>query len=749
MKLKKIIPIFLAASIALASGCAQTETTSSAGGQSDTGTSETSQTLDESSTESNSSGSTPQSNWTFGQVAMGGGGFVSGVFATKEEGLYYARTDVGGAYRYDKESERWKTLSAWVSEDDRGLLGIDGLAFAENEPNKLYLLAGTDYFSNGKTCLLISDDYGDTFEVVELTDKIKAHGNGMGRGNGERIAVDPKNSDIIYIGGRTGGMIKSTDGGKTFTAIDMGTKTTTSNGNGICSILIDPNSGDDGSCTTVYAAISRTGEPGLYCSKDAGESWTAVESAPQGLMIQRMRMRSDGKILFAYADTEGPWNNNRASGRISLYDPETGEMTDISPKKQAYGDVVSDPNDPNKMVACTENLYMLQPNGAYGDEFYTTTDGGKTWTLLNDVMTMSDGGIEWINTASMHWSSCLCIDPNNTDKIMTVSGNGIFACDNIWDEHPEFYFNSKGIEETVPLEMVSIPGGKLITAIGDYDGFAQDDAAEYGTVHNSVAGSMQGIAAAAQAPDVWVKCGGDESTPGLWYTEDAGKTWVNIKTSPVEDSKVSHGGSVALSPDGSVIYWAPDNGVGLYYTSDRGKTWNTSEGAFSVKKVACDPVNPDYVYASSSGMFYYSEDGGKTFTMNNSLSIFTLAKPIVEPGKEGKVYFAAMGLQVSEDHGKTFTRVENVAACLVVGLGRGKNDGDPATIFIWGKPKADDELGLYWSEDEGKTWERINDAQHQYGGPGNGNFVYGDFNVYGRCYMSTVGMGLVYADLAE
>ena len=37
----------------------------------------------------------------------------------------------------------------------------------------------------------------------------------------------------------------------------------------------------------------------------------------------------------------------------------------------------------------------------------------------------------------------------------------------------------------------------------------------------------------------------------------------------------------------------------------------------------------------------------------------------------------------------------------------------------------------------------MNDDAHQYGGPGNGNFVQGDMNNFGVVYMSTVGRGLV------
>lgn len=750
MKYRKITAVILAVATAIcAAGCNGNDNsgTSSSGDVTSSGSGDSSMTSDNTTSGGNSG--TPQAQFTFSQVAMGGGGFVSGVFATSEEGLYYARTDVGGSYRYNKDTQKWEAMSYDISEEDRGLLGIDGLAFGEKDPNRVYMLAGTEYFSNGLTCLLYSDDYGKTWNRTDLTEMIKAHGNGMGRGNGERIAVDPKNSDIVYVGGRTGGMIKSTDGGKTFTALDMGTNTSTSNGNGICSIIIDPKSGDDSACTTIYAAISRTQEDNLYKSTDGGATWNPVADAPKGFFTQRMKYNGDGKIAITYASAEGPWNNNRTSGGIRLLDMSNDTFTDITPVKKSYGDIVIDPANPDRMVACTENIYVPQPNGQFGDEFYVTTDGGKNWTLLNEKMKMSDGGVEWISTASMHWCSSMAIDPNNTNKVMVVSGNGIFTCDNIWDENPEFYFFSKGIEETVPYDIISIPGGKLVSVIGDYDGFAQDNAEEYGVVHSSVAGSMTGLAVAAKATDTWVKCGGDEEKPGFWYTLDAGKTWNNVKYSPLESKKVAYGGYVGVSADGKRFFWAPGNDSSIYYSDDLGKTWTKSEGGVGAKKIICDPVNPDYVYAASGGAFFYSEDGGKTFTQNMTLSIFTAARPVVAPGKEGVVYYPAMGLQVSTDYGKTFTRMDTLAACMAVGLGKGKTDSDPYTIFVWGKPTNDDPMGLYWSEDEGKTWSRANDDEHQFGGPGNGCFVAGDMNTYGRVYMSTVGLGVVYGDLVQ
>ena len=469
MKHRRILSILLAAATAVSvAGCSKNETSGS----------ESSAPDDSSSPAGVQTASNVSANgWEFNQVAMGGGGFVSGVFATSQEGLYYARTDVGGAYRYNKDTQLWESMSYGISEDDQGFLGIAGLAYGDKDPNRVYLLAGTSYLSGGRTALFISNDYGSTFTRTELTDYIKVDGNGMGRGNGERLAVDPKNSDIVYAAGMSsGGLIKSTDGGQTFTYLDLGVDTSTNNNNGICSILIDPQSGDDSSCSTIYAALSSKGDYNLFKSTDAGATWAPVEDAPKGLMVQRMKYNGDGKIVLTYASTEGPWNNPRGNGGIRLLNIADDSITDITPEKNGYGDVVIDPANPDRMVAVTENVYDQQANGTFGDDFYVTTDGGKTWKNINLDMTMSGGDVSWHNESSMHWCSSLAIDPHNTGKIMVVSGNGIFSCDNIWDEHPAFYFFAEGIEETVPYELVSIPGGELVTVVGDYDGFTQDDA---------------------------------------------------------------------------------------------------------------------------------------------------------------------------------------------------------------------------------------------------------------------------------
>lgn len=80
------------------------------------------------------------------------------------------------------------------------------MAIDPQNANNIYFLCGMDYFDNGKTAILKSTDKGNSFAIIDVTTKFKAHGNGMGRSNGERLAVDPHNSNILFCGTRRNGL---------------------------------------------------------------------------------------------------------------------------------------------------------------------------------------------------------------------------------------------------------------------------------------------------------------------------------------------------------------------------------------------------------------------------------------------------------------------------------------------------------------------------------------------------------------
>lgn len=677
--------------------------------------------------------------WTYGQVAMGGGGFVTGVFSTCEENVYYARTDVGGAYRWDEADGQWKSLSYWISADDVGLMGVSAIAVDPENAAKLYILAGTEYFSNGKTCILISEDYGETFEVVDVSELIRVHGNGMGRGNGERLAVDPNNTDTILAGGCTSGIIRSTDGGKTWTQTDFPVKGT-SNGNGVNVIVFDPNT--EG---LVYAAASQNGD-NLYVSRDSGVTWTQLGWNPEE-MPARIKLDSKGNLYVVCGDKEGPWNQSK--GAVYKYDPASGTAENIAPTSNPFGDIVIDPTDENRMVLVTTQTWVQQPNGSFGDTFFTTTDGGETWTDIISTMTMSTNDIPWIEDCAIHWCCSLAMNPFDTDEIMVTSGNGIFACDNIFDEAPAFYFNSKGVEETVPMDILSLEDYPLVTATLDYDGFVHEDIYINAERHQDKIGSTTSITIAAQNKDYWAKVGGNDSSQLLTYSTDGGKTWSKINKKP-EKGKTFYNGSIAFNADGSRLIWIPENGVGGYYTEDFGETWNQCDGIIGKDLyVIGDYVNPDYVYAYGKDKLYVSSDGGKTFK-KKATDLFLLEDRLCVTPIEGCFYLPTGGaLYKTSDYGETFEKVEGVVQCSSVGIGKPKNEGDPYVIYIYGTTAENDTVAIHMSEDNGATWTQITDEAHQFGGMGNGDMICGDLNVYGRCYMTTVGLGVVYCDKTE
>ncbi|MER6794541.1 xyloglucanase, partial [Amycolatopsis mediterranei] len=80
---------------------------------------------------------------TWRNAEIAGGGFVPGiVFNQTEPGLVYARTDIGGAYRWNTATGRWLPLLDSVGWTDWGHNGVVSLATDPVDPNRVYVAAG-------------------------------------------------------------------------------------------------------------------------------------------------------------------------------------------------------------------------------------------------------------------------------------------------------------------------------------------------------------------------------------------------------------------------------------------------------------------------------------------------------------------------------------------------------------------------------------------------------------------------------
>ena len=157
-----------------------------------------------------------------------------------------------------------------------------------------------------------------------------------------------------------------------------------------------------------------------------------------------------------------------------------------------------------------------------------------------------------------------------------------------------------------------------------------------------------------------------------------------------------------------------------------------------------DPVDPRVFYAYDDTALLASTDGGASFVRRASLPAGGSRLVRAAPGRKGDVWVALKngGLVRSVDGGAHVAAIRSVRYCGAVGFGKAAPGQDYPAVYIWGEIAG--VRGIHRSIDAGASWTRINDDAHQYGGPGDGQFIVGDMNRYGVVYMSTAGRGIVY-----
>ncbi|MER5210821.1 1,4-beta-glucanase [Streptomyces sp. NPDC002838] len=692
-------------------------------------------------------------------AVMGGTGFITGVlFHPSVRGLAYARTDIGGAYRWDDRTAHWIPLTDHIGWDDWNLLGVEAMAVDPANPDRLYLSLGTYAQSwAGNGAVLRSEDRGATWKRTDLTVKLGA--NEDGRGCGERLLVDPRDSDTLWLGTRHDGLLKSTDRGATWQAVSF-PATPSATGQGITFLVAVGR--------TVFAgwgdSDGTAGKPNLYRTSD-GTTWKPVPGQPTGtaakVPIRAAYDRGTSHLYVTYANAPGP--NGQSDGSVHKLCTLNGKWTEVTPVKPGgtttdgsadnfgYGGVAVDARRPGTVVVSTNNRW------AAVDTLYRSTDGGRTWTSLKDSAVFDVSETPYLKWGADKpkfgwWIQALALDPYDSRHIVYGTGATLYGTRDLTNWAPQI----RGLEETSVRQLISPPVGEahLISGNGDIGVMYHESltaSPSRGMASNPIFGSATGLAQAAAKPAYVVRSGWGDNGNGA-HSNDGGQTWAPFKAQPAIAKDAP--GPIATNADGSVLLWSFVHWDGTTYPAhrsvDNGATWTEVTSYPKGAAPVADPVDPKRFYAfdTATGTLHASTDGGLTFTaratgLNSGDTEFRL---VAAPGRSGDLWLSLKwnGLYRSTDGGATFTKVSSCWASYTLGFGKAAEGASYPAIYMVGSTESI--TAVYRSDDEAKTWVRINDDQHQWGWIGAA--ITGDPRVYGRVYIATNGRGVQYGEPA-
>jgi xyloglucan-specific exo-beta-1,4-glucanase len=698
-------------------------------------------------------------------VKVGAGGFAPNIiFSRAEKNLAYLRTDMGGAYRWNEPSQSWVPLQDSISESN--YFGIESIAADPRNADVVYVAAGM--YRHEAAAVLKSRNRGDNWEIARVP--FRMGGNEDGRGLGERLAIDPNNSSILYFGSRHDGLFRSTDHGASWKKIEafphtgrgLPARGSPTNA-GISFVIFDPASGNTEGSQIIFAAVADPAVQHLYRTRDGGRNWSAVTGQPPSRLLPvKAELDSQGMLYIAYCNNIGP--NGVTDGAIFRLDTHTDTWTDITPEKGAsrpsggYMALSLDPQKPGTLMAATMNRW--QPY----DTLWRSSDAGNTW---QDIAPLSRRDVSatpfllWGDKEADFgwWMAGLAINPFDSAHVTYTTGATVYTTRNIADnKRIQWHPWVEGIEQTAIITLGSLPDGpSLLSGFGDLSGFVHErlDTSPSSQFINPVFANTNTIDYAGLSPQFVVRSGttahrSEGQGPTLAYSSDYGRNWQPL-TEPKHDGEI---GSIAMvvSADGRRFILTTPVPV---WTQDRGKTWQQVKGLPRNARPVADKRDSQVFYAmdfTNPGIFI-SNDGGANFIPLATTGLpeniradqptwREIAWPLMA-APDGDLWFVSgSGLFRSENHGLSFKRIADDLQVQALSFGKPSKNGEKHTLYAIGAK--DNKRAIWRSDDSGAHWLKLNDERNQYGQ--RFRTLAGDLQHYGRIYVGTDGRGIVYGE---
>ncbi|WP_229417291.1 dockerin [Massilia sp. Root418] len=742
-------------------------------------------------------GALPVKATRWASVKYGGGGYVPGlIFHPTSPDVLYARTDMGGAYRWDAATSTWLPITDGFGASEGFFHGGESIALDPNDDKRIYLSTGMYNRVDNPGRLYISTDRGDNWQHVDLPFPVGS--NNQGRAVGERMMVDPNNPAILFYASRTAGLWKSGDRGQTWQQVQslstakMDQSQIDANNMrsaiGVEQVVFDTSTKGTGSATqTIYTAVAPdyAGVAGLafsmYKSTDGGASWAGVSTPVTGYHIPHMVRARDGMMYVAFTKDSGPG----AGGPARLYKFDGASWTLL--KKY----------DTEEWVNFGIGGLSVSGTGATTRIALGVTNSWGNWEGQPVVQLSDDAGATWREISAMAphpdkdgwsgWVDDVEIDPNNPERVLHVHGGGILETRNASAAKPTWNHLIEGIEETATLALMAPPPGaaySLLRSTGDIGMHVQTELFKQPTRGPGLFGNGISADMAWSAPSYIAAVGTTKwNSPNVGgaYSTDSGVTWTGFAGNhPDALANQGNEGNIAVTKPGNIV-WAPANSVPAYST-DNGATWTYTNlpalnavGMARSYRVVADRKNPNKVYAYNSGgvwwaqgsetpRFFVSTDGGHTFTERSAfpgsgtaVGEFSVTSIAVNPNTEGDIWVAdGQSIMHSDDAGVSWTKLSAAApiwgknptwswpevyGATSISLGKAPAGAKySASVYVAGVIGG--VWGVYRSDDGGATWSRFNDDKHQYGGI---STLAADQNVPGRLFISGSGRGVLFS----
>ena len=552
-----------------------------------------------------------------------------------------------------------------------GIVGRDGVTFRgiTVEPGNsdvIYIAAEISSWAGGR-----SERLGLEFDRTEgVVYKSTDGGNSwvaVWRGDdlARYIWINPNDHNTLYVstgifdreaansdpatrtaGGE--GVLKSTDGGVTWTNINNGLENLY-----VGSLFMHPENPDILLAGTGNNSYRDGG--GIYITFDGGGNWQHVG----GTHITSVEFAVANPSI-AYAAGSDAFFRSRDGGRTwTKLVHERGWGWGPEGIRPGFPiDFQVDPRDPERIFV-----------NNYGGGNFLSEDGGETWASasvgytgadLRDVFVFPtnpafvlvngrsgpflsrDGGVKWegINPLDLRpigEGARVVVDPSNQGHILLSSSHQGWTFESV-DGGLTWYLATNFEEELQNLPVL-LTGEKFQ--------------------------GVQAIAFAPSDPDIvyggfglWrnAKSANPNQIMTILISEDGGHSWTSVNAGPLEGWTVT---AILVHPTDPDIAWASTLGGGIYRTQDRGNTWeavNQGLNSLGIMDLAGDPTTPDTLYASANdrGVFK-SGNGGESWRANNAGMDPNepLMTVVVDPVRPNVIYAGGYrsGVFLSEDGG--------------------------------------------------------------------------------------------------